>query len=621
MVSITASVVWIRMKIRGSSFTKLSAPAFKALVSVLENVDRPLGELCACLWDSVAATASHLAIGASIAALLQDELLPDPPQRLVAIYVLYDMIVSRHVLTNTATPYMSNAAELFNTSNAKTSMRNSVDVKPPTGASNYPTLETNENQRQYHQQQQLRQEQSQKQQQEQPQKQQQEQSQQQKREQPYQPQQSHSPEKEQQQRPQESKLLQEAQYYQQLQSQIQHERQLAQSISLQPQQQDVTSDSNSTSRLLLQNTAVTGLSSAIDRLVDSPLTIILFELSDDGEKRLPEQLFLSHLLNHSQTATHEAAVPAQISQAPAATLWNALEGAMRSGAAVPKLNISSVRSLWTARHPEPAHDRESDGYVLPPVSGVVLDADIYSTSEPGHLYDDLGAVVTLEDFIPEFTRIPPPVFPIAVDARELRWIDPEPLHEVVWDPDVGMRVERGAELRDLLARALKSPISDELRKHVVTQLESDPKLVHLCELTPQKLPDLVQNNSTLATEMLLRLASSKQMPQYLDALASMNMNFNSMEVVNCLSRAVKLPTDFVHSYISNGIRSCGDIPDKSAQVRMARCVCMFLKNLMKNKTIDVQNHYIEVQEFCMEYSRIREVADLFRALKSYSAQQ
>lgn len=502
------------MKVRASSAT-LSAPAFKALVNVLENVERPLGELCSVLWESPAASASHLALGASIAALLQDELLPKPPQRLVAIYVLYDMIVSRHIPSNVA-------------STVDSATLPHLSISAPTSPSARATSTT-------------------------------------------------------------------------------------------------TTTTSTTHAMLSRSSSPApgsmSVASAIDRLVDSPLTIILFELSDDGEKRLPEQLFLSHLLTLSQTAPNDAAVPAQISQAPAATLWNALEDAMRSGAAVPKLNISSVLSLWLARHPEPEPLRGAAHPVLPPISGVVLDGDPFCTPEPGHLSDDLGSVATLEDFAPAFVRIPPPFLPINTDSKELRWVDPEPLHEILWDPDMGIGDERGAELREIIARALKGPIAEALQKRVVTKLDADPKLVHSCDLTPQNLPDLVQNNSRLATKMLLKLANSKQLPQYLDALTNMDFNLKSMEVVSHLSSSVKLPPDFVQMYISNCIESCGNITDKSTQAIVVSRVCMFFKDLMKNKIMDVQNHYFEIQTFCIEYTRVRGVTDLYRSLKSYGAQQ
>ncbi|KAI0563021.1 CCR4-NOT transcription complex subunit 11 [Gracilaria domingensis] len=426
---------------------RLSKQAFASLIDVLESVNSPLGDLSRRLWQSPCASSSTTAVGSSIAALLQDDLLPDPPQRLIAIFVLYDMIAARSAFPSSS-------------------------------------------------------------------------------------------------------------------------------------------------------------SSVLERLIASPLSIILFELMSETNTYSSEKLFLSHLLrlsedHHSQSSTGDLPTDGEIAKTAAVALYGALEDAFRSGASVATPNISSLRHMWAERHPESSEN----SYGLKPISAVVRDPDRYVILDSGRLVDELSSVVALEDFAPTFVRIPPPFLPIELDSKELRWIDPEPLHEIIWDPEMGMKGERGAELREIISKAIKSPIPEAQRMKVRQMLNDDPKLVHLCGINPQKLPELVNNNASLATEILLKLMSSTQMPKYLDALVNMDMNLQSMDIVSRLSNTVQLPREFMHAYISNCMRSCGDIPDKPAQDRSVRFFCVFLKRLIKNKNIDLQDLLVEVQEFCMGYCR------------------
>ncbi|CAO3668549.1 unnamed protein product [Umbelopsis ramanniana] len=166
----------------------------------------------------------------------------------------------------------------------------------------------------------------------------------------------------------------------------------------------------------------------------------------------------------------------------------------------------------------------------------------------------------------------------------------------------------------LMKEAFDSPLSIAQQENLLRMMELD--IERMREYLPaDRLPDLIEHNQTIATEALEVLAPLPEFSDYLQTLLTIEITTNTMEVVHRLLIGLHrtyVPDEFLHIYLSNCIRSCELIDDRSLQSRQVRLVSVFIQSLLRNNVINISDFLIEIQSFCIEFSRHRGAASLFR---------
>ena len=75
-------------------------------------------------------------------------------------------------------------------------------------------------------------------------------------------------------------------------------------------------------------------------------------------------------------------------------------------------------------------------------------------------------------------------------------------------------------------------------------------------------------------------------------------------------------------FLKNCMNQCRSSTEtKMNKNRMVRLVCVFLQSIIKSRLINLQDVFIDVQTFCIEFSHIKEANGIYKMLQSENAQR
>ncbi|CAE7301717.1 cnot11, partial [Symbiodinium sp. CCMP2456] len=253
-----------------------------------------------------------------------------------------------------------------------------------------------------------------------------------------------------------------------------------------------------------------------------PLVVEMLETSYDGVERKFLLQFLSNPPKdlHKQTVNQfvQSCDPNDIPALPDLDMVRSMHQdgapAVSASAALgirPVIKEASDERYWV---PSP----------LPPNS-LGEDVEDVTGTESIELNPEELTMLSLE---PCWARPVPPLLEPTVD--EVFWLTPPHLlSEPLWDYTMCADTSLGSEVKELIAKAVKTQLQPQQIQIISDGLAQDAKLVYHCGLTPKKLPELVENNPQIAIEVLLKLMGGSQISGYFNALVNMEMSLHSME--------------------------------------------------------------------------------------------
>lgn len=193
---------------------------------------------------------------------------------------------------------------------------------------------------------------------------------------------------------------------------------------------------------------------------------------------------------------------------------------------------------------------------------------------------------------------------------------PYPSIRYQWLPDMNHQLKNE---QSLLSLAMEQPLDLE-QERTLLSVDKASFLILIRGVSPENTTQLVTHNPTIAIEFLLKMHeyNIENLPAHHSALANMDISLHSMEVVYKLATFRKIHSEFLHVFVMGLFSRCGSSTKKvlgGREEKLVRLVAIFIQNLIQNDIIHVED-FVEIQAFCIEFSKVREVQMLFKLIKT-----
>ncbi|CAD8124001.1 unnamed protein product [Paramecium sonneborni] len=208
--------------------------------------------------------------------------------------------------------------------------------------------------------------------------------------------------------------------------------------------------------------------------------------------------------------------------------------------------------------------------------------------------------------------------PSLLNGSRLYWNEISMLNNLQWNYTLQINSDKLSQVKEIIQKACRTQVSDQEYKLIQDFLENDEYLLKNCGFTTSRLPDIIENNANIVLFFLQKNVKSQDFQDYLDVFITIDVTPATIELIAMINYQMKIPPDFLTYYVHYCIQYCNNIKEKQTQTKIVKYVSIFIRHFLKTKAIAIKDLLTELQAFCIEFTRVNEVSQLFKSVKAFN---